>query len=272
MSIHPLKPEQHPEQLVNVVSGTLAPSQVNVDQAVSIGKNQLIQFEQALPAGFWTTIEKKVKTMAVTKKGIAIGSKVIYDTELIFSRVIGLQASSREVDFKDVLSYELSPIPTALFDDSGEMRICKSKADLKNSTRVEISERTAFMANCTVLGGCAILWCVAWPASSATSPALVRDYVELFKQYLQRQLGTGDVYLVFDRYIDYSTKCSARKVRGPDGCRVFQLSINSPLPPQNQVLIISANKKILILIIVQCLQVEAVLPKACKSRITITVS
>ena len=34
--------------------------------------------------------------------------------------MIGLQASSREVDFKDVLSYELAPIPTALFDDSGK--------------------------------------------------------------------------------------------------------------------------------------------------------
>lgn len=57
--------------------------------------------------------------MAITKKGIAIESKVLYDTQLIFSHVIGLQASSREVDFKDVLSYELTPIPTALFDDSG---------------------------------------------------------------------------------------------------------------------------------------------------------
>jgi len=58
--------------------------------------------------------------MVVAKKGIPIGSKVLYDTQLIFSRVIGLQASSREVDFKDVLSYELAPIPTALFDDSGK--------------------------------------------------------------------------------------------------------------------------------------------------------
>ena len=54
--------------------------------------------------------------MAVTKKGIAIGPKVVYDTQLIFSRVMGLQASSREVNFKDVLSYELAPIPTALFN------------------------------------------------------------------------------------------------------------------------------------------------------------
>ena len=65
----------------------------------------------------------KIKTMAVMKKGISIGSKVLYDTELIFSRVIGLQANSREVNFKDVLSYELAPIPIALFDDSGKMMV-----------------------------------------------------------------------------------------------------------------------------------------------------
>ena len=59
--------------------------------------------------------------MATTRNGIAIGSKVVYDTELIFSRVIGLQASSRKVDFKDVLSYELAPIPTALFDGAGKV-------------------------------------------------------------------------------------------------------------------------------------------------------
>jgi len=37
---------------------------------------------------------------------------------MIFSRVIGLQVSCREVDFKDVLSCELAP--TALFDDSSK--------------------------------------------------------------------------------------------------------------------------------------------------------
>ena len=88
-------------------------------KAVHIGKNQLVEFEKLLPTGYWKPIERKVKTMAVAKKGIAVGSKVIYDTQLIFSCVIGLQASSREVNFKDVLSYELAPIPTALFDDSG---------------------------------------------------------------------------------------------------------------------------------------------------------
>ena len=56
--------------------------------------------------------------MSVMRKGIKVRNKLMYDKELIFSRVIGLQASSRNVDFKNVLSYELAPIPTALFDDS----------------------------------------------------------------------------------------------------------------------------------------------------------
>ncbi len=111
----------HPEQLVNVVNGTIGISKINVDQAVSIGQSQLLEFEKQLPFGFWKPIEKKVKTMAATKK----------DTQLIFSRVMGLQASAREVDFKDVLSYELAPIPTALFDDSGKYCPCVcSKVEL----------------------------------------------------------------------------------------------------------------------------------------------
>jgi len=60
----------------------------------------------------------KGRLMIISKKGITVGSRILYDTQLIFSRVIGLQASSREVDFRDILSYELAPIPTALFDDS----------------------------------------------------------------------------------------------------------------------------------------------------------
>lgn len=50
--IHPLKPELHSEQLVNVANGTVGTSQINVDQAVSIGQSQLLDFEKDLPAGF----------------------------------------------------------------------------------------------------------------------------------------------------------------------------------------------------------------------------
>ena len=72
LCIHPMKPEVHPENLVNVANGTLAGAQVNVDNAITIGHNQLVEFEKSLPAGFWKPIQRKIKSMEVTKKGIAI--------------------------------------------------------------------------------------------------------------------------------------------------------------------------------------------------------
>ena len=63
-----LMPEIHPPKLVNVTNGVLAAPEVNVSQAISIGHNQLIEFEMSLPTGFWKTIQRKVKTMAIAKK------------------------------------------------------------------------------------------------------------------------------------------------------------------------------------------------------------
>ena len=52
---------------------------------------------------------------------------------------MGLQASSRDINISEVISCELSPVPTALFNDTGEMQISKSKSDLKNLTKIEAS-------------------------------------------------------------------------------------------------------------------------------------
>ena len=94
--------------------------------------------------------------------------------------------------------------------------------------------------------------------------------MESFKKYLQLHLSLGDVYLVFDRYIEFSTKCSARKARGPGGCRAYKLSANSPLPPQKQILTVAENKKQLIQIIVETLISEGVVPGSYQSRLIIT--
>ena len=105
--------------------------------------------------------------------------------------------------------------------------------------------------------------------SSPMNQALVKDYVESFKQYLQQHLTSGDVYLIFDRYIEFSTKYSARKARGPAGCMVFQLSANGPLPSQKQVITVSENKRQLIHIIVEALVAEAIVPGRYSSRLII---
>ena len=60
----------------------------------------------------------------------------------------------RDVNMKDVLSYELASTPPSLFDKSGEMRITKAKATLKAKLQVEQSVRFS-----TAPDGIVVLYC-----------------------------------------------------------------------------------------------------------------
>ena len=57
-----------------------------------------------------------------------VGDVKVFNTNLTYSKVIGLQARERDTDIKDVLGYELAALPTSMFDDTGYMRIAKSKS------------------------------------------------------------------------------------------------------------------------------------------------
>ena len=244
LCINPLDSEQHPQSIINVVNRMIGPSSVNVDETIDIGTRQMEEFESKLPDGFYDSIPMNVETMAVTKKSVKVADSKVYNTELIYSRVMGLQASSRDINISEVISCELSPVPTALFNDTGEMRISKSKSDLKNLTKIEASARHPTPeATCTVIDSCALLWIPQWPSSSTTQKPIVMDYVKKFKHHIQEKLKASDVYLVFDRYGDFSTKSSTRTSRMAEGCKVYQLSLTSPLPSQKVALTINTKQK-----------------------------
>ena len=114
---------------------------VNAQDAVSIGSEALKEHERQWPEGFRNTISRKVKTIADGKKFVSVGTEKVYDTTVIYSRVIGIQASSRELDLKKVLRHELAPVPTSMFHDSGAARMCKAKSYLKKRLAREISSR-----------------------------------------------------------------------------------------------------------------------------------
>ena len=121
--------------------------------------------------------------------------------------------------------HELAPIPTSMFDDTGDMRIAKSKSTLKKIIQVEVSDRVAGGANVSVLDGSAILWVVPWPADVP-----VKDYIANFKYVVGKRLRVENVYLIFDRYNDYSTKSVTRGSRATGVGRVHHLQVNSNLP------------------------------------------
>lgn len=132
-----------------------------------------------------------------------------------------------------------------MFHDFGVMRICKAKSDLKKRLAKESSSRcgTSTVA-AKVLDGSAVLWVVHWPAKG-----VIADFVLNFKPYIAKMLVDSDVYLIFDRYRDYSTKSVTREVRECEVRRVYQLTENTPLPSQKAVLTVAANKKQLMSII-----------------------
>ena len=100
------------------------------------------------------------------------------------------------------MGHELSPIPTSMFDENGNMGDAKTKSNLKNALKVEVSRRLAEQdVQATFLDGCAVLWVVPWPTSGT-----VHDYLVRFRSYLHGHLAKSYVYLVFDRYIEGSTK------------------------------------------------------------------
>ncbi|XP_078661436.1 uncharacterized protein LOC144905583 [Branchiostoma floridae x Branchiostoma belcheri] len=233
--IDPLDPTGHPAGLINVVTGQIAPETVNAHDAVDIGNDQLVSFEKSWPGGFNASLSKLVVTMAAKRKSVKVGNSKVYDTNLIYSRVLGLQ-QSRDIDIKSVLAHELSPVPTSMFDDEGNMRIATTKSTLKKKLQVTVSQRLVEKPEVEILDGCALLWVIHWP-----NQGTVADFVNAFTKNVMERVANQDTYLIFDRY--FSIKSGTRAARaGEQGSRRHKLQLHTPLPPQKVVLAVPVNK------------------------------
>ena len=185
--------------------------------------------------------------MALSRKYITVGDTKVFDTETIYARAMGLQPSPRRIEATTLKGHELSHIPTSKFDENGSMRVAKTKFNLKNALKVEVSRRLVEQdVQATFLDGCIVLWVVPWPRSGT-----VHDYLVRFRSYLHGHLATSYVYLVFDRYIEGSTKEATRRGKGKGTSRVYTLLFTARLPPQKVVLTITTNKEQLIALIVE---------------------
>ena len=245
--IDPFDSTSHADGVVNIANGLVSPNSVNVDNSLEIGHQQMTEFEAGWPDSFHRSLKKNVITMPAIKKSIQIDGRPIYNTELIYTRVIGLQ-QSRDLNIKDVLKYELSSVPPALFDENGDMR-SQAKAMLKTKLQVEVSNRLTSPPDAIIIDGCALLWCVHWPASGN-----VEDYIKNFMQSLNYYLQKCCVHLIFDRYIETSTKYATRSNRaGKNASRKHVLTLATPLPTQKVILNVTHNKTQLIRLITQYL-------------------
>ena len=245
--IDPFQSNSHPVGILNIANGLVSDNNVNADSSLEIGQQQMAEFESGWPASFHGTLKKKVTTMTSNKKSIKIDGAPVFDTDLIYTRVIGLQ-QSRDLNIKEVLKYELSLVPPALFDENGDMR-SQTKATLKTKLQVEVSHRHSSSPDAIIIDGCALLWTVHWPSSGS-----VEDYIKNFMGSLNYYLRKCSVHLIFDRYLPTSTKGATRSNRaGNNASRRHQLTLHMPLPAQKVVLNVTQNRTQLISLITQYL-------------------
>ena len=185
--------------------------------------------------------------MTANRKQMKVGEEIILDTSLIYSRILCLQ-TSRDIDMNKAMKHELSPIPTSLFDDQGDMHIAKSKSTLKNKLQVVAEGQGEATVDAVVIDGCAMLWVIPWPATGT-----VQDFLDNVGKHVSRYLKSCDTHLIFDRYYEKSIKQGTRESRVSTSQR-HQLSQTTPIPGQKSILTVTANKVQLIQLIVDFLQ------------------
>ena len=153
--------------------------------------------------------------------------------QIAHSDVIGFLASSREINFEEVLAYELAAYPPSMFSPDGEMKIAKTKSVMKQKLQVALSERNCFNPDTIIYDVSALLWVIPLPSGK------LKVFIESFKALIFRDLQTSSVILVFDRYFLNSVKTFARMQRSKSSC-VHKLSPEMN-PPAKQVILANTS-------------------------------
>ena len=101
---------------MNIVSGHICKDEVNVYNAIDLGKAQMKEYEASWPVGFHQPLKKRVRIMKECKKKSTTVTAEQFDSGLIFSRALALM-NSQDIQVEHILSYELAPVPTSMFDE-----------------------------------------------------------------------------------------------------------------------------------------------------------
>ena len=127
--IYPLEYASLPDcALMKIVTRQIAHPDVNADNAVSRGHRAMENVKGGWPDLFYCPPGKLVVTIDVKKNHVLVGKGRVYDQGLINAGVIGLLASSREINFNDVLAFELAAYPPSMFNADGIINVATSKS------------------------------------------------------------------------------------------------------------------------------------------------
>ena len=138
--IHPLDPESHNENsLCKIYTGEIAAVDANVKKAFENGRNRQKSFKESLPEVFRSAMKTLVVPIgSKNKRRSKATTEESYDAELLFTRLIYF-CSIAEIESEDFFDFELSALPTSLYNETGEPRYAKAKSVLQTTFKVATS-------------------------------------------------------------------------------------------------------------------------------------
>ncbi len=148
----------------------------------------------------------------------------IFDTEMIYAQAMALQCSQRNYNTQNLMLHELASRPASMFDESGPMRVVKTKYVLKNNLKVEVPWRHAEIGS-WFLGACTVLLVEPWPTGGN-----LQEFLNNFRCHIQSHLESGDVYFFFDRYMEGNIEEPTRNDRDQGASVVYTLRLATTEP------------------------------------------
>ena len=119
-----MDPVDNPDEIVNIVSGTISKGEVKVQKSEETGRLLIKKWEQVSIWILWTNFKEGCCNECPVGR---VGKDKIVHINAIYAWVIGLMSSSRDIDIKDVFSHKLRSVPTSMFIEDG-MKNAKNKS------------------------------------------------------------------------------------------------------------------------------------------------
>ena len=190
------------KELMNIHTGEIADSNVNVEEAHHVGTEIIKSMEGAFVSSYTFKKKDRAVTMKSSSSVRVEGESIAVDPQLLFQRLIAsVQGIGSDVDLETAFTYELCTFPPALIESDGLLRpadkpqLAKAIIKIVGDADTEIPIEVYY-----VLDGGSLLHKVLWSKGS------YQDICERYKNYVRKNYGRG-VTVVFDRYSnDPSTK------------------------------------------------------------------
>ena len=243
------------ESLCNVATGVVLPTAVADEllKADTKGKEQMKGYIQdrlnSSNTSIWETIPcLKIKTFSCLTKKTATKSaneklEIVSEDRDLFGRLL-IVANVRQVNLREILSFELSSVPYSLAHTDGTLRKTNKSVlmqILEKNVTVE-PRLTTEMPTVHVFDAMAIVQMMRFAAAS-TFGEMATKYFEFITSFFRQ--GCQRVDVVFDQYWQLSIKAGERMKRGESNALEVRIHGKStPVPKQfTKYISNSANKR-----------------------------